>query len=283
MEELANLGRYDILVVEDDKDLRRIISFNLKASGFSVRQAENGKVALEKVHEKKPDCIILDVMMPVMDGLEVCKRLKSLDSTRDIPVIFLSARGATEDKIRGMKFDADDYMVKPFDFKELLARIYLHISKQNVKKHDVESEKDRSVRDTIVQMSEELSEPVKDLRDGLIELMDKVNGYPELEHIVRSCEEHRRMINDIMLKYNRMVDPFFSVDDEDGADIEDETFEMLEVNKNAFAEDGTAAVEDVSGNKLDAARDGVREFSADTEKDEPALNEVQEASTKEEG
>ena len=133
-----SLGVKNVLVAEDDKDLRRLLQFDLESGGFKVRLAENGKVALDMIRAKKPDCIILDVMMPVMDGFEACKRLKSINSTRDIPIIFLTARGATEDKVKAMGFEADDYMIKPFDFKELIARINLQISKKEMKSYDVE-------------------------------------------------------------------------------------------------------------------------------------------------
>jgi len=215
MDEFNNICKYDILVVEDDRDLRRILSFNLKASGFNVREAENGKVALEKIKEKRPDCIILDVMMPVMDGLETCKRIKSVDRTKDIPIVFLSAKGETEDKIKGMKFDADDYMVKPFDFKELLARIYLHISKKNTKRCDVERERERSSKEMVVMMSEAMAAPVRELREKLIQLMEGVEGHPELEHLVKECEEQRRRINDVIIEYQKKVNPYIELCEEE--------------------------------------------------------------------
>jgi len=215
MEDLGNLARYEILVVEDDKDLRRILSFNLKSNGFRVREAENGKVALEMVRERIPDCIVLDVMMPVMDGLETCKRLKSIDRTKNVPIIFLSAKGETEDKIKGMKFDADDYMVKPFDFKELLARIYLHISKNKSKLCEAEREKEKGSKEIIVQISEAISKPLRELRSRFIKLMDGVKGDPELEHVVRECEEQRKKINETLIDFQRQLDPFFEPENEE--------------------------------------------------------------------
>jgi DNA-binding response OmpR family regulator len=206
-----NLGKYDILIAEDDKDLRRILAFNLESHGFSVRQAENGRVALDRVREKRPDCIILDVMMPEMDGLEVCKRLKSLDSTKDIPIVILSARSAVEEKVQGLQLDADDYMAKPFDFNELLARVYLHISKRNVKSVDLERAEAKVSRSVVIKMSESISSPMKKLRENLIELMDQVRGHPELEHLVRTCEEQRRIVNEVFIQFHKEVDPFFEL------------------------------------------------------------------------
>jgi DNA-binding response OmpR family regulator len=207
-------GKYDILVAEDDKDLNRIIKFNLESHGFSVRQAEDGKEALEKVQEKKPDCLVLDVMMPEMDGFEVCKRLKSVNSTKDIPVIFLTARGSTEDKVKGMGLDPEDYMVKPFDFTELLARIVLHISKGCAKKDDLERAERKINREVVTDLSACLTEPLDKLREELLLLMKKVKGNSKLEEIVQRCEKHRQELRNIYIEHQRKVDPFFEPDPE---------------------------------------------------------------------
>ncbi len=206
--------KFNILVAEDDKDVARIIRFELENSGFNVRWAENGKIALEMIREKQPDCLILDVMMPVMDGFEVCKRIKSLNRTRNIPIIFLTARGATEDKVKGMGFDPDDYMTKPFDFKELLARINLHISKRDTKRGDVERVEEKIGKEFSMELYEKLSDPVDKLRQDLGLLMKMVHGNPALEEVVMRCEECRRGIRSVYVELIEEFDPFFDVEPE---------------------------------------------------------------------
>ena len=112
-----------ILVVEDDKDLISLIKFNLKSEGFNVLLSPNGEDGLFTAKEEKPDLILLDWMLPILSGIEVLQRLKNNKDTKSIPVIFITAKGEETDKIRGLNSGADDYIVKPFSTKELIARI----------------------------------------------------------------------------------------------------------------------------------------------------------------
>lgn len=112
-----------ILVVEDEAPIRDMVKFVLEQSDFEVIEAEDFDVALEKVKEPYPDLILLDWMMPGGSGVQLAKKLKQHEHTRDIPVIMLTARGEEEDKVRGLESGADDYVTKPFSPKELVARI----------------------------------------------------------------------------------------------------------------------------------------------------------------
>ena len=112
-----------ILVVEDYKDLISLIKFNLKSEGFIVLLSSNGEEGLFTAKEEKPDLILLDWMLPILSGIEVLQRLKNNKDTKSIPVIFITAKGEENDKIRGLNSGADDYIVKPFSTKELIARI----------------------------------------------------------------------------------------------------------------------------------------------------------------
>jgi len=114
---------YKILVVDDEKHIVKIVEFNLKKKGYDVFIANNGLEALEQVEKNKPDLILLDVMMPEMDGLEVCKRLKNDDRYKDIPIIMLTAKGQEIDRDTGIKFGANMYITKPFSPKLLLGQI----------------------------------------------------------------------------------------------------------------------------------------------------------------
>jgi two-component system phosphate regulon response regulator PhoB len=112
-----------ILVVEDDVDILRLITYNFEASGFDVATAQDGYEALALAKRQVPDLIILDLMLPGLDGLEVCKELKRSEATRKIPVLMLTARGEEVDRIVGLELGADDYVVKPFSPRELMLRV----------------------------------------------------------------------------------------------------------------------------------------------------------------
>ncbi len=112
-----------VLVVDDDATVGRVIRLNLAAEGYEVRVATSGPEALELVSSTQPDCILLDVMMPEMDGLEVCRRLKTSQETVHIPVIMLTAKAQVDDKLAAFNLGADDYISKPFDVYELSARL----------------------------------------------------------------------------------------------------------------------------------------------------------------
>jgi diguanylate cyclase (GGDEF)-like protein len=112
-----------ILVVDDDPDVARFIELNLQSAGYEVAVASNGEEALEKALERRPDLILLDVMMPTMDGFEVAQRLRRDPRTSSSSIIMLTAKNLSSDKVLGLSSGADDYIVKPFDPVELLARV----------------------------------------------------------------------------------------------------------------------------------------------------------------
>lgn len=112
-----------ILVVDDEPSIAELIEFNLKKTGYRVFKAENGYEALQAVKTNKPDLMILDLMIPGIDGIEVCRRLKGQRETAAIPIIMLTAKNEEVDKIVGLELGADDYMTKPFSPRELMARV----------------------------------------------------------------------------------------------------------------------------------------------------------------
>lgn len=120
-------GRYDILIVDDTPANLLLLSGILGAKGYRVRPASSGPQALRALSSCKPDLAILDVRMPGMGGIEVCQRMKAQEATRDIPVLFLSASGGTQDKIEGFEAGGLDYITKPFEAEELLARVATHL------------------------------------------------------------------------------------------------------------------------------------------------------------
>ena len=112
-----------ILVVDDDPDILQFVKMNLELEGFEAETAPSGKVALEDAKTSPPDLILLDVMMPEMDGLTVLRRLRNSPATANVPVIILTAKALAEDRVRGLDLGADDYITKPFDLEELVARV----------------------------------------------------------------------------------------------------------------------------------------------------------------
>ena len=112
-----------ILVVDDEAPIVELIKFNLEREGYKVLEAYDGIRALEIVKKELPDLVILDIMLPGMSGLEVCKNIRNNEKIAEIPIIMLSARGEEVDKILGLELGADDYMVKPFSPRELVARV----------------------------------------------------------------------------------------------------------------------------------------------------------------
>ncbi|MBI3014730.1 MAG: response regulator [Candidatus Tectomicrobia bacterium] len=112
-----------VLVIEDEKDIADLVSYNLKTSGFRVLSAGDGQKALDIARREHPDLILLDLMLPGMDGTEVCKFLQRDETTRDIPIIMLTAKAEEVDRIVGLELGAEDYITKPFSPRELILRV----------------------------------------------------------------------------------------------------------------------------------------------------------------
>ncbi|HBI15302.1 MAG TPA: DNA-binding response regulator [Desulfobulbaceae bacterium] len=122
-----------LLSVEDDEDIQELLRYNLVKAGFAVLLAESGEEAIEKLGGTAPDLVILDLMLPGMNGLEVCKTMKRIDSLKEIPIIMLTAKGEEIDVITGLDLGADDYVSKPFSPKVLVARIKAVLRKKTEK------------------------------------------------------------------------------------------------------------------------------------------------------
>lgn len=117
------MPKQTILVVEDEDDIQELIKYNLEKEGYTVRCASTGEKALEHVQYETPDLILLDLMLPGVDGLTVCRQLRAGQSGRGIPVIMLTAKGEEVDVVTGLEIGADDYVAKPFSPRVLLARV----------------------------------------------------------------------------------------------------------------------------------------------------------------
>jgi DNA-binding response OmpR family regulator len=119
-----------IFLIEDDSDLYSLLKYNLEKEGFSLAGLQTGKGALELCRQTRPDLILLDIMLPESDGLDICKRIRKDPELGAVPVIFLTARASETDRIVGLELGANDYVVKPFFVRELIARIKLQFRNQ---------------------------------------------------------------------------------------------------------------------------------------------------------
>jgi phosphate regulon transcriptional regulator PhoB len=115
--------RHRIIVVEDEAEIRELIRYNLEREGFTVEEEGDGAAALSRIRRRVPDLVVLDLMLPGMSGLEVCRQLRADSATASLPVLIVTARGAEVDRVLGLEMGADDYLVKPFSPRELVARI----------------------------------------------------------------------------------------------------------------------------------------------------------------
>ncbi len=120
-----------VLVVDDEASIRELLAFNLKKAGYEVCEAEDGKTALSLARKQLPMLMLLDLMLPQMDGLEVCRQLKEDHATANIPIIMLTAKDEEIDKVLGLELGADDYVTKPFSMRELMSRVKAVLRRSN--------------------------------------------------------------------------------------------------------------------------------------------------------
>lgn len=130
------MAKAKILVVDDEEDIRELVELNLSHEGFKVIMCETGEKAIEKAGSELPDLIILDLMLPGMDGFEVCRKLKSDMKTQNIPVVMLTAKSGETDVVTGLEVGADDYVTKPFSGKVLTARVRRLLRRADAKSED---------------------------------------------------------------------------------------------------------------------------------------------------
>src|SRR5437764_4676648 len=128
-----------ILLIEDDADLFSLLKYNLEKEGFSLSGLETGKGAIEFCRKARPDLILLDIMLPDSDGLDICKGIRKDPTLAAIPIIFLTARASETDRIVGLELGANDYVVKPFFVRELIARIKLQFRSQTAPPRTLEA------------------------------------------------------------------------------------------------------------------------------------------------
>jgi len=130
------MSKQNIMIVEDEEDIQELIQYNLIKNGFNTTGYFSGEAALNDISKALPDLVLLDLMLPGIDGLEVCKRLKKNEETNNLPIIMITARGEEEDVVKGFEQGADDYITKPFSPKILISRIKAVLRRNNNEKYD---------------------------------------------------------------------------------------------------------------------------------------------------
>lgn len=197
-----------VLIIEDDADIRDLLHFNLAGEGFEPLEAADGVTGLELAKEHLPCCILLDLMLPGLDGLEVCRRLAANPKTQDIPILILTARGEEMDRVVGLSLGADDYVVKPFSVRELMLRIRAILRRRNrpqsaaVEAHDIRLDPQAhrvSVKGEEVVLTATEFRLLEDLmrHQGAVrtreQLLDKVWGY-SFDGYARTVDTHMRRL-----------------------------------------------------------------------------------------
>lgn len=179
-----------ILIVDDAEDTVELLKKRFRAEGYDTAEAYNGEEALLKVPEYEPDLIVLDVMMPKIDGYEVCQRLKSDEKTKYIPILMLTAKGEVDHKIKGLSIGADDYMAKPFDYKELSARIKSLLSIKATHEKKVVEEKTGALEQMMEQVAHEIRNPLTSVGGFARKVFNKLpDGDPNRKYMQYIIED----------------------------------------------------------------------------------------------
>lgn len=189
-----NENRHTVLIVDDNIDTVELLRKRLKAEGYNTIEAYDGEEALKKVQETIPDIIILDVMMPKIDGYEVCDRLKKDEKTKMIPIIMLTAKSDVESRVKGLDTGADDYVPKPFDYRELSARIRSLLQRKESAERAIEEQREESVRKLIDSLSHEIRNPIVSIAGFAKKVYDNLPpGDPNKPYLMTILQESERL------------------------------------------------------------------------------------------
>ena len=179
MEELlVEKDKKTILIVDEEKSIRELLAFNLEKEGYKVIEADNGIDAVDKALNKKPDLILLDVMLPRMDGISVCKKLRYALNINTTPILMVSARDTESDKIVGLEMGADDYITKPFQIREVMAIIKANLRKAEITNinNEMNLSKEKEDKDDIIKVGDlslDLKRVEAKVKDEVINLTKK--------------------------------------------------------------------------------------------------------------
>jgi two-component system sensor histidine kinase/response regulator len=187
-----------ILIVDDAVDTVELLKKRFRVEGYDTSEAYDGEEALQQVDEYHPDLIVLDVMMPKLDGYEVCRRLKKDENKKYIPIIMLTAKGEVENKVKGLGIGADDYLGKPFDYKELSARVRSLLAIKAAREKLVEEERAEALEKMMDEVAHEIRNPLTSIGGFARKVYDRL---PEGD----SNKKYMEMIMDDILKLENMI------------------------------------------------------------------------------
>ena len=203
------MSKPTVLVAEDESALVTLLRYNLEREGYRVLEARDGEEALLVAAEEQPDLVVLDWMLPQLSGIEVCRRLRGRQETRNVPIIMLTARGEESDRIRGLDTGADDYLTKPFAFRELEARVRALLRRESatrtVELHFVDITLDTGTHEV------RRGERVMTLNSKEYALLEYLMRHPHqvlsrsmiAEHVWDSDAEHLSNVIDVYIRYLR--------------------------------------------------------------------------------
>jgi len=191
-----------ILIVDDAVDTVELLKKRLRFEGYDTAEAYDGEEALQQVAEYNPDLIILDVMMPKLDGYEVCQRLKTDENTKYIPILMLTAKGEIEDKVKGLDIGADHYLPKPFDYKEVSARVRSLVASKAAREKLVEEEKSEALEQMMEGVAHEIRNPLTSIGGFARRVHDRLaQGDPNkkyMELIITDVARLENMIKELL-------------------------------------------------------------------------------------
>jgi DNA-binding response OmpR family regulator len=201
----------DILIIDDTPENLTVLLKILSRQGYQVRPALSGEIALKAVREEAPDLILLDIMMPGMDGFEVCARLKSDEKTQQIPVIFFSALDDSENKIKGFEAGGVDYISKPFHTEEVLARVKTHLALRNMHLqllHEIRERK--SAQDSLRKINTELEQLVSARTEELNKRTERLaETNVALKVLLEKRDEDKKELEEqIVLNIQKLIFPY---------------------------------------------------------------------------
>ncbi|MEW6674413.1 MAG: response regulator [Nitrospirota bacterium] len=185
-----------ILIADDAPDTVELLKKRFHSEGYDTAEAYDGEEALRQVTEYNPDLIILDIMMPKIDGYEVCHKLKADENTKYIPVLMLTAKGEVEDKVKGLEIGADDYLAKPFDYKELSARVRSLLSIKAARDKLVEEEKSEALEQMMDEVAHEVRNPLVSIGGFARRVYENLpEGNPNKKYMEMIIEDVARLEN----------------------------------------------------------------------------------------
>jgi two-component system sensor histidine kinase/response regulator len=210
-----------VYIVDDNPDNLQVLGNTLKNEDYHIEFATNGETALEWIKDQEFDLILLDVMMPEMDGFEVCKRIRSDSNFNDLPIIFLTAQTDKESILKGFECGAQDYVTKPFDTPELLARVKTHLELKNSR---------TQLEELNQQLEEKVKERTRQLHEANQELKQANIKLSELDHA--KTEFLNLISHEIRTPLNGILGPAYLIKDRIGSGELDQLFEILDISVN---------------------------------------------------